>query len=213
MDGQDPFCSWLEFGFNEGIMKRNVRKPVLLLNDRARCHISIDTSEFCVTNDIILYILYPNTTHLIQALDLVLMNIVKTTYEEEVWQWLIANPGEVFDKYVFIEVFMKVWDRAVKVEYAIRGFELSGIYLLNPAKYRQENWHLQVCTLSKINHQRLQMKVLQMNQKELSKLLMMPKFLMPMKLLHQCRLMVMEQRNEMNQNINKSSDSRYQGRL
>ena len=134
MDGQDPFCSWLEFGFNEGIMKRNVRKPVLLLNDRARCHISIDTSEFCVTNDIILYILYPNTTHLIQALDLVLMNIVKTTYEEEVWQWLIANPGEVFDKYVFIEVFMKVWDRAVKVEYAIRGFELSGIYLLNPAK-------------------------------------------------------------------------------
>ena len=64
------------------------------------------------------------------------MNIIKTTYKEEVQQWLIANPGEVFDKYVFIEVFVKVWDWAAKVEHAIRGFELSGIYPLNPAKVK-----------------------------------------------------------------------------
>ena len=31
---------------------------------------------------------------------------------------------------------MKVWDQAVKVEHAIRGFELSGIYPLNPAKVK-----------------------------------------------------------------------------
>ena len=64
------------------------------------------------------------------------MGIVKTTYKEEVWQWLIANPGEVYDKYIFIEVFVKVWEWAVKVEHAIWGFELSGIYLLNPAKVK-----------------------------------------------------------------------------
>ena len=135
MDGT-LFHSWLEFGFNEGITKCNVRKPVLLLIDGVRCHISIETLEFCATNDIILYILYPNATHLIQALDLVLMGIIKTAYKEEVWQWLIANLGEVFDKYIFIKVFMKVWDRAAKVEHAIRGFELSGIYPLNPAKVK-----------------------------------------------------------------------------
>ena len=48
----------------------------------------------------------------------------------------MANPGEVFDKYIFIKVFVKVWDRAAKVEHTIRGFELSGIYLLNPAKVK-----------------------------------------------------------------------------
>ena len=64
------------------------------------------------------------------------MGIIKTAYKEEVQQWLIANLGEVFDKYIFIEVFVKVWDRAVKVEHAIRGFKLSGIYLLNPAKVK-----------------------------------------------------------------------------
>ena len=98
--------------------------------------ISIETSEFCATNDIISYVLYPNATHLIQALDLVLMGIIKKAYKEEVQQWLIANLGEVFGKYIFIEVFVKVWDRAAKVEHAIRGFKLSGIYLLNPAKVK-----------------------------------------------------------------------------
>ena len=53
MDGT-LFWSWLEFGFNKGITKCNVRKPVLLLIDRVRCHISIETLEFCATNDIIL---------------------------------------------------------------------------------------------------------------------------------------------------------------
>ena len=47
MDGT-LFCSWLEFGFNEGITECNVRKPVLLLIDGVRCHISIETSEFYV---------------------------------------------------------------------------------------------------------------------------------------------------------------------
>ena len=83
MDGT-LFCSLLEFGFSEGITKHNVRKPVLLLIDGTRCHISIETSEFCAANNIIMYILYPNATHLIQALNLVLMRIAKTTYKEEV---------------------------------------------------------------------------------------------------------------------------------
>ena len=86
MDGT-LFLSWLEFGINEGITKCNVRKPVLLLINRVRCHISIETLEFCATNNIILYVLYPNATHLIQALDLVLMGIIQTAYKEEVWQW------------------------------------------------------------------------------------------------------------------------------
>ena len=46
-----------------------MRKPVLLLIDGMKCHILIQTRVFCKENNIILYTLYPNTTHLIQLLD------------------------------------------------------------------------------------------------------------------------------------------------
>ena len=55
-------------------------------------------------------------------------------YKEEVQQWLITNPSEVHDKYMFIEVFVKVWECATKVEHAIQGFKQAGIFPLNPQK-------------------------------------------------------------------------------
>ena len=126
------FHSWLENGFKESIVERRVKKPVLLLIDGAKCHILIQAGEFCKENNIILYTLYPNATHLIQPLDLVLMNIVKTNYRSEVRHWLKENPGALYDKYVFIQVFKEVWQKSAKVEYAIKGFEESGIYPINP---------------------------------------------------------------------------------
>ena len=70
-------------------------------------------------------------THLIQPLDLVLMNIVKTNYQSELRHWLKENPGALYDKYVFIQV-KDVWLKSAKVEYAINRFEKSGIYPMNP---------------------------------------------------------------------------------
>ena len=63
--------SWLENGFNESIIECHVQKLVLLLTERAKCHIFIQAGEYCEENNIILYTLYPNVTHLIQLLDLV----------------------------------------------------------------------------------------------------------------------------------------------
>ena len=126
------FNSWLENGFNESLIEQCVKKPVLLLIDRAKCHILIQAREFCKENKIILYTLYLNVTHLIQLLDLVLMNIVKTNYGSEVRHWLKENPGALYNKYVFIQVFKEVWLKSAKMEYAIKGFEESGIYPKNP---------------------------------------------------------------------------------
>ena len=102
-----------------------MKKPVLLLIDGAKCHILIQAREFCKENNII-YTLYPNATHLVQSLDLVLMNIVKTNYQSEVRHWLKENPGALYDKYVFIQVFKEAWLKSAKVEYAIKGLEESG---------------------------------------------------------------------------------------
>ena len=38
------------------------------------------------------------------------MNAVKTIYKEEVRTWPMKNPGELFDKYSFIDVFVPMWN-------------------------------------------------------------------------------------------------------
>ena len=78
------FSSWMEHGFQASIEEQKVQKPLILFIDSARSHISIETAEYCEANDIILYTLFPNVTHLIQALNLIFMNIVKTNHWEEV---------------------------------------------------------------------------------------------------------------------------------
>ena len=84
----------------------------------------------------ILYVLFPNATHLIQPMDLVLMNCIKTVYKEEVRIWLQKNPGVLFDKYSFIQVFAVVWQQVAQEEISIKGFEKSGIFPWNPQKIK-----------------------------------------------------------------------------
>ena len=42
------------------------------------------------------------------------------------------HPSELFDKYSFIDVFIPMWTKAMKIENTIKGFEKSGVFLWNP---------------------------------------------------------------------------------
>ena len=130
------FADWLENGFNDCIVRRRVTKPVILFIDGAKVHLSIEASEYCSRNNIILYTLYPNATHIIQPLDLVLMGSVKSTYKEEMRKWLVNHVGETFDKYRFVEVFKETYMRSCNVTNAVQGFEKAGIAPWNPQKVK-----------------------------------------------------------------------------
>ena len=49
----------------------------------------------------------------------------------------MANLGEVYDKYVFVNVFKKVWEKLAKIEYVIKGFEEAGVFPLNPQNVKK----------------------------------------------------------------------------
>ena len=102
---QDLFLNWLEQSFIPKIEKCRVPKPVLLLINGAKVHISLFISELCDKHNIILYTYLPNSTHLLQALDLMLMGSVKTTYRQEVWKWMSNNIEKSYDKLGFMQVF------------------------------------------------------------------------------------------------------------
>ena len=48
-----------------------------------------------------------------------------------------GKSGEVYDKYVFVNVFKKVWEKSTKIEHAIKGFEEVGIFPLNPQNVKK----------------------------------------------------------------------------
>ena len=130
---QDLFYNWLEQSFIPEIESCRVPRPVLLLIDGAKVHISLFISVLCDKNNIILYTCYPNSTHLLQDLDLELMGLVKMTYSQEVHKWLSNNIKKSYDELAFMEVFRIVFDKCATVASAIEGFKKISVFPWNPA--------------------------------------------------------------------------------
>ena len=129
---QELFLQWLRNGFDKFITRSGVKRPVLLIIDGAKVHLSLWISEFCDANKIILFVLYPNSTHLTQPLDLTLMGSVKVHYKEAVRKWILEHPFEPYNKFAFPVVFRDMWQRAATVVNAAKGFKVAGFYPWNP---------------------------------------------------------------------------------
>ena len=129
----DLFEKWLEELFIPETEKACILKPVLPVIDGTKCHISLPISEHCDDNNIFLYTLLPNATHLIEPLDLSLMGSIKTNYRECISKWLQNNPGGIYDKNAFIKVFAEVHNKAA-AENAVSSFCHTGIFPWDPTK-------------------------------------------------------------------------------
>ena len=128
---QNLFLQWLRSVFEPTITAMRLTRPVLLIIDGARVHLSMWISEFCDEHNIILYVLHPNSTHLTQPLNLSLMGSVKVHYKESVRRWIADNPFTTYDKFAFPKAFADMWKRAATVENAAKGFRVAGIYPFN----------------------------------------------------------------------------------
>ena len=128
---RDLFETWLRDVFNPAVTRMRIHWPVLLIVDRAQVHLGTNASVFCETHGIILYILYPNATHLMQPMDLTLMGPLKQHYRECVRTWIHDNTDKTYDKYAFPEVFAETWRRVASLENGCKGFRKAGLYPLN----------------------------------------------------------------------------------
>ena len=128
----DLFVSFLRH-FNDFVEEQAIPKPVLLLVDGHSTHMSLEAGHFCYTNDIILYCLLENATHILQPCDVGFFSPMKAAWKTEVKNWQLANLGKSLTKREFPGVFKKAWVRVAKVENAIHGFQKCGLFPLNPA--------------------------------------------------------------------------------
>lgn len=107
------FVEYLLFKFAKD---KEIQFPILLIVDGHSTHISLEASEYCRENKIILYCLLPNATHILQACDIGFFAPMKTVWKAMVKEWQMTNVGEVMTKKQFPAVFRKTWYRVATLK-------------------------------------------------------------------------------------------------
>lgn len=100
--------------------------------DGHRSHMSIELSQFCDDNDIILYALPPNATHLMQPADVSLFKPLKEYWRQNVRTWHNQNMEKTFTKLEFAPIFKQALENINIPNHIKKGFQKCGLFPYNP---------------------------------------------------------------------------------
>ena len=103
-------------------------RPILLLMDGHSSHYCPNTIKLAAQEQVILFALPPNTTHLSQPLDKGCFGPLKLAWREECHQYLAKNPGRVITKFQFSSLFRNAWLKSMTVGNIVQGFKVTGVY-------------------------------------------------------------------------------------
>lgn len=106
-------------------------RPILLLLDGHSSHYCPDTVRLAAQEQVILFTLPPNTTHLSQPLDKGCFSSLKVAWKEACHHFLTMNPGKVVTIYQFSMLFSQAWMKSMTVSNICAGFRVTGVHPLN----------------------------------------------------------------------------------
>lgn len=123
----EAFLSFL-LEFNEFVTNKKITKPVILFVDMHSTHVSLEASQYCVSNGIVLHSLLPNATHILQPADVGLFSPLKVVWKSESMKWRKEHSGESITKKSFSTVFKRCWEKVATVPKAISAFRSCGLF-------------------------------------------------------------------------------------
>lgn len=128
------FYEYVVNGVNKWIDENNIKRPVLLLVDGHRTHLTMELSEYCSNSGIILYALPPNTTHMMQPADVSVFKPLKSQWKKTVreWQIRLENINSVLTKATFCPLLATVLKNTELASTIQNGFRKCGLYPFNP---------------------------------------------------------------------------------
>ena len=128
---QDSFTAWVKW-FNEYLTRNKIQKPVVLFMDGCTSHISLIIVEEAKSHQIFLVKLPPNSTHLLQALDVGVFAPSKMNRKIVIRNWYRQTNNKPVTKKVFPALFAKLYEDMIKKpENLVNGFRATGIWPLN----------------------------------------------------------------------------------
>ncbi|CAL4148936.1 unnamed protein product [Meganyctiphanes norvegica] len=127
---RECFRAWITW-FNRHLQMKQIEKPVVLLLDGCTSHISVEIVE-AKYNQIILVKLPPNSTHILQALDVSVFGPAKKDWARIIGNWFRQTNYEPVTKKVFPALLNKLYSGMVKKpENLIKGFRATGVWPFN----------------------------------------------------------------------------------
>ena len=106
----DLFYHWFTHHF---LQYTPPSRPLLLLLDGHSAHYSPATIKLAAENQVIVFVLPPNTTHVAQPLDRGCFSPLKAAWRKYCHEFRSKNPGRVVTRYEFCQIFSKAWYKAM----------------------------------------------------------------------------------------------------
>jgi pyruvate/2-oxoglutarate dehydrogenase complex dihydrolipoamide acyltransferase (E2) component len=122
---------WLREHFEVETAKRQLGEYRLLLLDGHESHCTLEFIEFCSEKKIILLVLPPHTTHLLQPLDVAIFQPLAKYYSNEV----VDHSHEKhywLDKEDFIEYYQNARKKALRESNILSAWRTTGLLPFNP---------------------------------------------------------------------------------
>ncbi|MES9882742.1 MAG: hypothetical protein ABW185_17890 [Sedimenticola sp.] len=112
--------------------KADPEEPILLLYDGHRSHISPFLVDWAKENNIILFVLPPHTSHILQPMDVGCFGAFAKIYSDECQRFQRSN-GTVVNRYNVCAISSKAYTKALSPVNLQAAFRKSGVYPFNPS--------------------------------------------------------------------------------
>lgn len=107
------------------------QRPLLLLIDGHKSHITLDVVDICRENNIVLLCLPPHTTHALQPLDVSVFKSLKDHFSKSVRALSFTKKNFIVTKKEFSRVVKSPFEKAFCITNVKSGFKKCGIYPFN----------------------------------------------------------------------------------
>ncbi|XP_055708637.1 uncharacterized protein LOC129804902 [Phlebotomus papatasi] len=125
------FFEYIANVFLEFLVQQNIQRPVIVFIDGHSSHLTLHLSKFCRENGIVLVALYPNSTHILQPLDVAVFKPLKTKWNLIKREWRIENDGREIRKFDIPTALQKIISQDNMSKNVVSGFRATGLYPFN----------------------------------------------------------------------------------
>ena len=104
-----------------------VQFPIILFVDSHSSHINFEASAYCRENNVVLYCLLANATHILQPCDVGLFGPMKASWKREVQNWQNTHTGQSLTKRDFPGVFKTAFQNVTEISLVNNAFRRCGL--------------------------------------------------------------------------------------
>ena len=129
---KETFYEFVCNSFSDWLTKNHIQRPVILFTDWHETRNNFFLARQLTKLGIIMLGLPPNTTHLMQPLDVAVIGPLKRKWTQAVRTFTDDNPDDIISQINFAPIFLPVYYKAITQANIKSGFRACGLYPFNP---------------------------------------------------------------------------------